>query len=61
MIAALIPKAVLLPLQCEETFHLASNLFKRLVDTAVDSMKLDVLVNQWGGLLLSHTCIEVGV
>jgi hypothetical protein len=59
MIASLIPEAVLLPLQCEETFLLATNLFKRLVDTTGDSMKIDVLVNQWGGLLLSHTCAEV--
>ena len=61
MVAQLIPLAVRLPSQCEETFSLSLTLFKRFADVAVSQLNLEELVNQWAGLLLSHTCLEVGL
>lgn len=58
MVAQLIPLAVRLPSQCEETFSLSLTLFKRFADVAVSQLNLEELVNQWAGLLLSHTCLE---
>lgn len=59
MVAQLIPLAVHLPYQCEETFALSLTLFKRFADVAVNQLNLEALVQQWGGLLLSHTSLEV--
>jgi ubiquitin carboxyl-terminal hydrolase 34 len=59
MVAQLIPKACLRPLQCEETFTLSLTLFKRFADIAIRDLKLEDLVKQWGNLLLSHPCVEV--
>jgi ubiquitin carboxyl-terminal hydrolase 34 len=59
MIASLISEAILQPYQCEEIFTLALTLFKRLAETSLDFLNLEDLVNQWGSLLLSHTCREV--
>ncbi|EKD21222.1 uncharacterized protein L3040_000736 [Drepanopeziza brunnea f. sp. 'multigermtubi'] len=58
MVAQLIPKACLRPLQCEETFTLSLTLFKRFADIAIRDLKLEDLVKQWGNLLLSHPCVE---
>ncbi|KAK0118696.1 hypothetical protein ONS96_011784 [Cadophora gregata f. sp. sojae] len=58
MVAQLIPLAVHLPSQCEETFSLSLTLFKRFADVAVSQLNLEELVKQWAGLLLSHTCLE---
>jgi ubiquitin carboxyl-terminal hydrolase 34 len=60
MIASLIPEAVLQSYQCEELFTLALTLFKRLAETSLDFLNLEDLVKQWGTLLLSHICREVG-
>lgn len=60
MVAQLIPIAVHLPYQCEETFSLSLTLFKRFADVAVNQLNLEALVKRWGGLLLAHKCIEVG-
>lgn len=59
MVATLIAETVNNPRQCEETFTLADELFKRLAETSVDSMRLGDLVKEWGALLLRHKCIEV--
>ncbi|KAH6712037.1 ubiquitin C-terminal hydrolase-like protein [Leptodontidium sp. MPI-SDFR-AT-0119] len=58
MVAQLIPIAVHLPYQCEETFSLSLTLFKRFADVAVNQLNLEALVKRWGGLLLAHKCIE---
>ncbi|CAG8979171.1 hypothetical protein HYALB_00000306 [Hymenoscyphus albidus] len=58
MLGRLIPKAVDNPRHCEEIFLLAHALFKRLVDTSVDSLRLGDLMKEWGALLLRHKCIE---
>jgi ubiquitin carboxyl-terminal hydrolase 34 len=59
LIDSLINEAVLYPYQCEEFFSLAHTLFKRLAETSTECLKLEDLVKQWGGLLLSHSCQEV--
>jgi len=59
MVAAMIPEAVLLSHQCEETFSLGLTLFKKLAETSLEFLSLDDLVKQWGSLLLSHDCTEV--
>ncbi|TAQ90895.1 hypothetical protein B7494_g771 [Chlorociboria aeruginascens] len=59
MIAALISQAIQYPQQCEETLALALAMFKRLAETSIDFLNLDELVRGWGGLLLSHTCVEL--
>jgi ubiquitin carboxyl-terminal hydrolase 34 len=60
MIDSLITEAVLYPYQCEEIFSLAHTLFKRLAETSRDFLNLEDLVKQWGGLLMNHSCQEVG-
>lgn len=59
MVVQLIPEAVLMPLQCEETFALSLTLFKRFAEVAMRDLNLENLVKQWGNLLLSHRCVEV--
>ncbi|KAE8446846.1 hypothetical protein EG329_011623 [Mollisiaceae sp. DMI_Dod_QoI] len=60
MIAELIPVATLRPEHCEETFMLAHTLFNKLASlgNSVDLLNLNDLVNQWGNLLLAHSCVE---
>ncbi|KAL2064045.1 hypothetical protein VTL71DRAFT_4539 [Oculimacula yallundae] len=58
IVAHLIPLAVHLPYQCEETFSLSLALFKRYADVAISQLNLEALVSQWGNLLLNHTCLE---
>ncbi len=59
MVARLLMEAVHQPHQCEETFYVAENLFKRLAETSLESLDLETFVREWGQLLLVHTCIEV--
>lgn len=58
MVATLVPLASLDALQCEETFSLAHAIFKRIAESSIDSLKLEKLVNEWGTLLLAHSCQE---
>lgn len=58
LVAALIPEATGNAQQCEDTFSLALALFKRLAETSLEFLNLEDLVQQWGVLLLSHTCAE---
>jgi hypothetical protein len=59
MVSALIPHAAKQPQNCEETFALSHQLFKKRADISVDSLNLDELVEQWSALLISHTPNEV--
>lgn len=59
MIAALISEAVHRQDQCEETFTLCYNLFKRLTETSLEPANLERLIKQVGTLLLAHSCKEV--
>jgi ubiquitin carboxyl-terminal hydrolase 34 len=59
MVAALIPDAAHQSQKCEETFTLCHQLFKKLAETSLDFLNLEELISQWGGLLLSHSPIEV--
>ncbi len=59
MVVQLVPEAVLMPIQCEETFALGLTLFKRFAEVAVRDLDLEDLVKKWGNLLLSHRCVEV--
>lgn len=59
IVSALIPEAIRLSRQCEETFVLCLSLFKKLAESSIDVLKLDNLVKEWGSLLLSHDCTEV--
>ncbi|KAG0647567.1 Ubiquitin-specific-processing protease 34 [Hyphodiscus hymeniophilus] len=58
IVLGLIPHAAKLPQNCDETFTLCQQLFKKLADTSINSLDLDELVRQWSKLLLSHTPIE---
>ncbi|CZT00238.1 related to DFFRY protein [Rhynchosporium graminicola] len=58
MVAHLIPLAVHLPYQCEETFSLGLALFKRFADVAISQLNLEALAQQWGNLLLNHKSLE---
>jgi ubiquitin carboxyl-terminal hydrolase 34 len=58
MVAALISEATQNAAQCEETFSLSLALFKKLAETSLEFLNLEDLVNQWGALLLSHSCAE---
>jgi ubiquitin carboxyl-terminal hydrolase 34 len=59
LLAALIPIAVNQPHQCEETFALSHQLFKRLAETSLEFLNLDEFVREWGSLLLSLPSREV--
>jgi ubiquitin carboxyl-terminal hydrolase 34 len=59
MVADLVTEAVHEPFLCEETFHLALTLFRKLAETSLGFLDLDDLAKQWGALLLSHTSREV--
>jgi len=59
MAADLITEAVREPFLCEETFHLALTLFRKLAETSLEFLNLDNLAQQWGALLFSHTSREV--
>lgn len=59
IVSALIPEAIRLPQQCEETFALCLSLFKKLAESSIDVLKLNNLIKEWGSLLLPHDCSEV--
>ena len=61
LVGALVPDAVHLPSQCEDTFSLCHTLFKKLAEISLDLLILDHLVERWGTLLLSHAPIEVSL
>lgn len=53
IVKKLVSKAVTRREQCEEFFQLAWAIFNRLLETSVDP-KLEILVREWGKLLLNH-------
>jgi len=59
MVADLVTEAVHEPFLCEDTFHLALTLFRKLAETSLEFLDLDDLAKRWGALLLSHTSREV--
>ncbi|RKF60923.1 putative ubiquitin hydrolase [Erysiphe neolycopersici] len=58
LIVSLIPKALNYPQKCEQLLSISYSMFKKVVETSAEALKLEDLVRQWGILLVSHSSSE---
>ena len=58
LLSEMIPSAVSLPDQCEESLSVALLVFRNLAESSIGSVDLDACLFQWGTLLTQHTAQE---
>ncbi|KHJ35678.1 putative ubiquitin hydrolase [Erysiphe necator] len=58
LVLLIIPDVLRYPQNCEQLLSVSYSLFKKVVETSAETLKIEDLVRQWGILLVSHTSLE---